>query len=198
MITNGTKLGTYRPFDAEEEMDIRIRYPYEMRDIENMDSLRVVTPRGQVPIGNFVERKATQRKVKIDRLDGERQFTIKANTLINPTTGEKYPAEMAVGLIENWIQNQDFVNDIEYRFRGSDEESEAASEFLGGALLTALALMAIILLMQFNDFYLAILTLSTAFLASIGVLLWPRCDATRIYCDYDRHWHYCSCWHCGQ
>ncbi len=27
MITNGTKLGTYRPFDAEEEMDIRIRYP---------------------------------------------------------------------------------------------------------------------------------------------------------------------------
>lgn len=171
MITNGTKLGTYRPFDAEEEMDIRIRYPYEMRDIENMDSLRVVTPRGQVPIGNFVERKATQRKVKIDRLDGERQFTIKANTLINPTTGEKYPAEMAVGLIENWIQNQDFVNDIEYRFRGSDEESEAASEFLGGALLTALALMAIILLMQFNDFYLAILTLSTAFLASIGVLL---------------------------
>ncbi len=171
MITNGTKLGTYRPFDAEEEMDIRIRYPYEMRDIENMDSLRVVTPRGQVPIGNFVERKATQRKVKIDRLDGERQFTIKANTLINPATGEKYPAEMAVGLIENWIQNQDFVNDIEYRFRGSDEESEAASEFLGGALLTALALMAIILLMQFNDFYLAILTLSTAFLASIGVLL---------------------------
>ncbi len=142
-----------------------------MRDIENMDNLRVVTPRGQVPIGNFVERKATQRKVKIDRLDGERQFTIKANTLINPTTGEKYPAEMAVGLIENWIQNQDFVNDIEYRFRGSDEESEAASEFLGGALLTALALMAIILLMQFNDFYLAILTLSTAFLASIGVLL---------------------------
>ena len=171
MITNGTKLGTYRPFDAEEEMDIRIRYPYEMRDIENMDSLRVVTPRGQVPIGNFVERKATQRKVKIDRLDGERQFTIKANTLINPATGEKYPAEMAVGLIEDWIQNQDFVNDIEYRFRGSDEESEAASEFLGGALLTALALMAIILLMQFNDFYLAILTLSTAFLASIGVLL---------------------------
>ena len=171
MITNGTKLGTYRPFDAEEEMDIRIRYPNEVRDIENMDSLRVVTPRGQVPIGNFVERKATQRKVKIDRLDGERQFTIKANTLINPSTGEKYPAEMAVDLIENWIQQQDFVDDIEYRFRGSDEESEAASEFLGGALLTALALMAIILLMQFNDFYLAILTLSTAFLASIGVLL---------------------------
>ncbi|MGC6476271.1 MAG: efflux RND transporter permease subunit [Parvibaculales bacterium] len=171
MITNGTKLGTYRPFDAEEEMDIRIRYPNEVRDIENMDSLRVVTPRGQVPIGNFVERKATQRKVKIDRLDGERQFTIKANTLINPSTGEKYPAEMAVDLIENWIQQQDFVDNIEYRFRGSDEESEAASEFLGGALLTALALMAIILLMQFNDFYLAILTLSTAFLASIGVLL---------------------------
>ena len=47
MITNGTKLGTYRPFGADEEMDIRIRYPDEMRDIENMDSLRIMTPAGK-------------------------------------------------------------------------------------------------------------------------------------------------------
>ncbi len=171
MVTNGTKLGTYRPSDAAEEMDIRIRYPDEMRDIETMDSLRIVTPRGQIPISNFMERKATQRKVKIDRLDGERQITIKANTLIDPMTGDKILAERAVNLIENWLLLQDFTSKLEYRFRGSDEESEAASEFLGGALSTALALMAIILLLQFNNFYYVIITLFTAILASFGVLL---------------------------
>ncbi|MGC6472260.1 MAG: efflux RND transporter permease subunit [Parvibaculales bacterium] len=171
MITNGTKLGTYRPFDADEEMDIRIRYPDEMRDIENMDSLRIMTPRGQIPISNFIERKATQRKVKIDRLDGERQITLKANTLVDPNTGQKIAAEKAVDLVENWVVQQDFADKIEYRFRGSDEESEAAAEFLGGAMVTALSMMFIILLMQFNSFYFATLTLSMAVLSSFGVLV---------------------------
>lgn len=170
MVTSGTKLGTYRPFDAEEEMDIRVRFPDAMRNIENMDSLRVMTPRGNIPISNFVERRAIQRKVKIDRLDGQRQFTIKANTLINPLTGKQYLATEGVAQIDEWLKRQDFIDGVSYRFRGSNEESAAAASFLGGAMIVALSLMAIILLLQFNNFYFALLTISTVPLATMGVL----------------------------
>jgi multidrug efflux pump len=171
MITNGVELGTYRPIDADDEVEIRIRYPEEYRDIKNMDSLRVNTPLGSVPISNFVDRTADQRKIQIDRTDGYRQITVKANVLINPVTNEKYPIAEAVTEIQLWLEEQDFGPEYLFRFRGSSEEEEAAAGFLGNAMLGGLALMFIILLLQFNSFYYAILTLTTVASSSIGVLI---------------------------
>ena len=171
MITNGVELGTYRPIDADDEVEIRIRYPEEYRDIKNMDSLRVNTPLGSVPISNFVSRTADQRKIQIDRTDGYRQITVKANVLINPVTNEKYPIAEAMSEIQLWLDEENFGPEYLFRFRGSSEEEEAAAGFLGNAMLGGLALMFIILLLQFNSFYYAILTLTTVASSSIGVLI---------------------------
>ena len=171
MITNGVELGTYRPIDADDEVEIRIRYPEEYRDIKNMDSLRVNTPIGSVPISNFVSRTADQRKIQIDRTDGYRQITVKANVLINPVTNEKYPIAEAMSEIQLWLDEENFGPEYLFRFRGSSEEEEAAAGFLGNAMLGGLALMFIILLLQFNSFYYAILTLTTVASSSIGVLI---------------------------
>ena len=171
MITNGVELGTYRPTDADDEVEIRIRYPEEFRDIKNMDSLRVNTGRGSVPISNFVVRSADQRQLRIERIDGQRHITVKANTRVNPLTGENYIAELPIQEIKKWLATQDFGPDINFKFRGSNEEQEKAAGFLGGAMLGGLAMMGIILLMQFNSFYYAILTLSTVISSSIGVLI---------------------------
>ena len=171
MITNGVELGTYRPIDADDEVEIRIRYPEEYRDIKNMDSLRVNTQMGSVPISNFVSRSADQRKIQIDRTDGYRQVTVKANVLINPVTNEKYPIAEAMLELQNWLDEQDFGPEYLFRFRGSSEEEEAAAGFLGNAMLGGLALMFVILLLQFNSFYYAILTLTTVASSSIGVLI---------------------------
>jgi len=171
MITNGVELGTYRPIDADDEVEIRIRYPEEYRDIKNMDSLRVNTPLGSVPISNFVSRTADQRKIQIDRTDGYRQITVKANVLINPVTNEKYPIAEAMSEIQQWLDEENFGPEYLFRFRGSSEEEEAAAGFLGNAMLGGLALMFIILLLQFNSFYYAILTLPTVASSSIGVLI---------------------------
>lgn len=171
MITTGVELGTYRPVDAEDEVEIRVRYPEEYRDIKNMDSLRVNTRMGSVPISNFVSRTADQRKIQIDRTDGYRQLTVKANLLTNPVTNEKYPDSEAIAEIERWLDEQDFGPDYLFRFRGSNEEEEAAAGFLGNAMLGGLALMFVILLLQFNSFYYAILTLTTVAFSSIGVLV---------------------------
>ena len=58
LITNGILVGKYRPDDAEDEVDIRVRYPEEYRGISHLDQLRVSTEGGQVPISSFVEREA--------------------------------------------------------------------------------------------------------------------------------------------
>ena len=124
-----------------------------------------------MPISNFVSRTADQRKIQIDRTDGYRQITVKANVLINPVTNEKYPIAEAMSEIKLWLDEENFGPEYLFRFRGSSEEEEAAAGFLGNAMLGGLALMFIILLLQFNSFYYAILTLTTVASSSIGVLI---------------------------
>ncbi|MDW2052045.1 efflux RND transporter permease subunit, partial [Vibrio sp. 977] len=54
-VTNGLKIGDYLPDDADEEVDILVRYPQEKRDIGRFDQLRVKTAAGLVPITNFAQ-----------------------------------------------------------------------------------------------------------------------------------------------
>ena len=57
-------MGDYRPDDSEEEVDIRVRYPEEYRGIDQLDTVRISTPNGPVPISSFVTREARQKSVQ--------------------------------------------------------------------------------------------------------------------------------------
>ena len=61
LLTNGIFMGDYRPDDSEEEVDIRVRYPVEYRGIDQLDTIRISTPNGPVPISSFVTREAKQK-----------------------------------------------------------------------------------------------------------------------------------------
>ena len=58
LVTNGILIGEYRPDDARDEVDIRVRFPDNFRVLDQLDNLRVQTPMGLVPISNFVKREA--------------------------------------------------------------------------------------------------------------------------------------------
>ena len=58
LVTNGIKADEYRPNDADDEIDIRLRFPDDKRTMDQLDSLRVMTENGMVPISNFVKREA--------------------------------------------------------------------------------------------------------------------------------------------
>ncbi len=48
LVTNGIKLGDYRPDDADEEIDIRVRYPVrQYRSLDQLDQLKIKTEAGQ-------------------------------------------------------------------------------------------------------------------------------------------------------
>ena len=69
------------------------------------------------------------------------------------------------------IAKQEFEKGITTKFRGMQEETEEVTEFLGIAALTALALMLILLVTQFNSFYQSALVLSAVFMSIVGVLI---------------------------
>ena len=170
LVTNGILVDKYRPDDSEDEVDIRVRFPKDYRQLEQFDQLRIPTPEGAIPLSNFVKRVPQQKVTSIERSNGTRILKIRANTMIDPVTGKKIlPFDKNVE-IGNWINDQNFSNEVEVKFAGTNEDGEESAAFLGKAMLGALFLMFIILLTQFNSFYQAAITLSTVVLSTVGAL----------------------------
>ncbi|WP_417349573.1 efflux RND transporter permease subunit [Ferrimonas sp.] len=164
-VTSGLKIGEYRPDDADDELDIRVRFPEEKRHILRLDTLRVKTQYGQVPVSNFVERVAAPKVDSIRRIDGRRVMTVKADmapgVLLNDVLPEFRERLETLGLDSR----------VSYSFTGENEEQEESQTFLVNAFLVALFVMAIILVTQFNSFYQAFLILTAVLLSTMGVLL---------------------------
>lgn len=165
LVTNGIKIGEYRPDDAEEEVEIRVRYPRDQRGLSQLDLLRVQTRDGLVPITNFVTRTPQPATDSIERVDGTPIMTIRANT-----TAAYLPSEKVAEITE-WMKTADIDPRVKIRFRGANEEAEEAGGFLLVAFGAALFLMAIILITQFDSFYQSVLILSSVILSTVGVLL---------------------------
>ncbi|MDA0977634.1 MAG: efflux RND transporter permease subunit [Proteobacteria bacterium] len=165
LITNGVLVGKYRPDDVDDEVDIRVRYPEEYRGISQLDSLRVNTREGQVPISSFIDREAKPKVSTIFRQDGQRVMYVRANTIQGVLPNDK------VNEIREWLAGQELDPGIEIVFRGANEEQEEVNQFIGVAFSLALMLMGILLVTQFNSFYQALLILSAVVMSTIGVLL---------------------------
>ena len=164
-VTNGFLIAKYRPDNSEDEVDIRARLPINERTLDGLDTLRIPTNKGLVPITNFVSRKAAPKVNTIIRKDGTFVITIKAGVQDGVLGNDK------VKELEQWLKTQTWPEGVRYRFRGADEEQKESGEFLAKAMVGALFLMFIILLTQFNSFYQTVLTLSTVVMSIIGVLL---------------------------
>ena len=78
-ITNGLKLGSYRPHDVDDEVDIRVRYPRGNRHLDQIERLRVNTAYGLVPIKHFVTWKPAPKVGMIDRSNSRRMLQVSAN-----------------------------------------------------------------------------------------------------------------------
>jgi multidrug efflux pump len=166
LMTNGIFMGDYRPTDSEEEVDIRVRYPAEYRGLEQMDTIRINTVSGDlVPISSFVTREAKPAVSSIQRVDGERVIYVRAN----PMPG--VVADSKVRELEKYMQENPPAPGVVYQFRGANEEQEKSAAFLSQAFSLAMALMAILLVTQFNSYYQALLILSSVLLSTAGVLL---------------------------
>ena len=173
-ITEGTLVGFFRPLDSDEEVDIRLRFPDQYRDLSALDNLKVLTREGALPLTSFVKRIPKPRQDSIHRRNQMRVYEVRGNTkdAINPETNQPYATNITVQKIQNWIETKaNFPDDINYKFLGQDEENRAAGKFFAAAGISTLFMMGIILLWQFNSFWHVILTLSAVVFSVAGVLL---------------------------
>lgn len=165
LVTQGALAGRFRPDDAIDEIDIRVRFPEQYRSLDALDELTVSTPDGPTPISTFVERYPAPQLAQIDRRNGLRVFTIRANAI------ERGQGAMRTAEIKDWLETQEINPIVKIKFEGADEESAEAAAFFQAAAFGALFMMGVILLWEFNNFYHVALTLSAVILSTIGVLI---------------------------
>ncbi|MCB1310839.1 MAG: efflux RND transporter permease subunit [Sedimentitalea sp.] len=79
LVTRGILLDTMRVDTSDEEIDIRVRLPREDRVLSTLDTLRVRTEDGLVPLANFITRKPMPKLAQIDRVDQQRYYDVKAD-----------------------------------------------------------------------------------------------------------------------
>jgi multidrug efflux pump len=169
LVTSGVKIGSYRPEDTTDELDIRVRLPQDERTFDSLDSLKIATANGQVPVSNFIKRTPVQKVATIGRYDGNYSMTVAANVAPGFDSNKK------IELIKTWEQEQVKAGNIpagtHIVYGGADEQQAETGAFIGKAFVVALALIALILLLEYNSFWQVFVTISTIGMSLAGVML---------------------------
>lgn len=163
MVSNGLLLAKYRPQDASDEVDIRVRFPQNWRSLDQIERLTVNTARGQVPLSNFITLSPAPKTSVIKRVDGNRAITVKADLAPGQQVAERLKALLASA--------PDLPETVQVKSAGESADQEEAATFLATAFITAIFMMLMIFLFQFNSWYETLLVMSAIVLSTAGVLL---------------------------
>lgn len=165
----GYDASTYK--DDDEDYDIMVRFDAQNR--YNMSALmhqELMFQNNQgvlykVPIASVATLKDVATFSAIKRKDFKRVITIYSNVL------EGYNANEIVQKIDMELKGYKFPKGVSYEFTGEQEEMKDNMDFLSRALMIALALIALIIVAQFNSISKPILILLSVLFSFIGVFL---------------------------
>ena len=165
LATQGAIIGKWRPGDRKEELDIVARFAESERTLSTLDELRVAGSRGNVAIRDLTTTQATPKVTQIQRLDQKTQVTVGADV------APGFLADDMVKAVQAELARTSLPAGLEVRFRGDTKAQDSSATFLQMAFLVGLAMIAMILLIEFNSFAQVLILLSAVVLSTIGVLL---------------------------
>jgi multidrug efflux pump len=165
LVTDGVRIGSYRPEDASDELDIMVRLPVDQRSLDALDSMRIVTAAGLIPVSNFITRTVEPKVGNISRRNGVYAMDVAANLEPDLMADEK------VAAVKAWTEAQTWPGDLEIVFGGAAEQTDETNAFIVKAFAAAMFLIFLILLIEYNSFYQVLVTLSTVIMSIAGVLL---------------------------
>ena len=181
LVTRGILLDKMRVDSSDEEIEIRVRFPKKDRLLSTLDTVKLRTKDGLVPLANFVTRTPVQKLAEINRTGQKRYIDVKADVLPDQfRADDKSDGQSAQVVITpsdriqeltTWMETRPFPTGIEWEWTGDQEEQAESQAFLKSAFMGALGLMFIILLAQFNSFYNSVLVLLAVVLSTTGVLI---------------------------
>jgi multidrug efflux pump len=165
LVTTGVKLGTYRPDDTTDELDIRARLPESERSFAGLDNLRIATAQGLIPVSNFIKRTAVPKVASIARRNGVYYMNVAANLANGATSDKKIEA------IKTWQAAQTWPADVKIAYAGADQQMAETFAFLGKAFAAVIFIIFLVLLLEYNSFYQVLVTLTTVMMSLAGVML---------------------------
>ena len=165
MITDGVKVSDYLPEGAQDELDIRLRFPANHRNIGRLENMRISSADRQIPISNFIERRARPRENQVTRINGNYAYNLEIDLERGYRPDQKIPEITAI------LNSETTSSVVNWQFRGEQENQQEAAAFLMRAFGIAFFIMLTILVTQFNSFGQALLVLSAIFFSTAGVFL---------------------------
>jgi multidrug efflux pump len=162
---NGTKVSTYR--EGDEDFDITVQL--SASDRKSTDILRellIPTNNGLIPLSTIASFEVTGGLGQINRVNHERVVTVTANV-----DEKNIPSPVVRAQAEKIISNISMPPGYKIRFTGEQQEQEEAEAFLTKAFATALFLIMLILVTQFNSIAQPLIILTSVILSLGGVFL---------------------------
>jgi len=160
---NGIKVSTYR--EGDEDYDITVQLSESQRRVTDvLRELLIPTTEGLVPLSTIAKFEVTGGLGQINRINHERVVTVKADV------DERFvPGPVARAQAEDIAAGLSLPPGYRLRFTGEFEEQQKAQAFLSKAFGAALALIILILVIQFNSVAQPLIIITTVLLSLGGV-----------------------------
>ncbi len=160
----GIEAGVYR--DGNDEYDIIVQLPLDRRkDLYALRNLIVSGLTGNhVPLCSVADIELSAGLGTIVRTDRNRVITIEAEA--EGRLGNDVLAD-----VQKELASMQMPQGYKLTYRGESEDQEEAQQFLSEAFLTALMLIMLILVTEFNSIFKPFIIISSVLLSTMGVLI---------------------------
>jgi multidrug efflux pump len=164
MAIFGTKVGTYRRYD--DEYDITVRLPLARRiNIDELTQLQIPNTAGNaVPLSSLGYFKYQGGFGTINHVDQKRVITLTADT-------EGRLSSEVLRDVQAHLANLELPAGYEIQYAGEKETEDESRAFLGKAFGIALLLVILVLVIQFNSMMIPLIIMTTVILSLIGALM---------------------------
>ncbi len=165
---NGTVAAKYRTGNDEYDIVVRLAKP-DREDLQSLRDLTVVNEAGaQVPLNSVASWQVEEGYGSIRRKDQTRMATVSSDVAsgFNSNAVLKEVQQTLAG-----FQARDLPPGYTIRYTGQNEEQTEAQDFLVGAFLAALLLIAFILISQFNSLVKPLIIMTSVIMSTVGVLV---------------------------
>jgi multidrug efflux pump len=166
LVTDGLIISNYRPSYSDDKVDIILRYPPEYRGLKDIENLKVPSSNGGfVPISNFAKLVMERETTNIIRLNQKRSINLNANIK------EGVVPSFKIAELFKWIMDNKSEFTAEIQLAGDEQEKGDSISFLSAAFGSAIVIMLLLFLIQFNSVGKTIIVTSSIFLSIFGVLI---------------------------
>lgn len=164
----GIEAAKYRTGSDEYDIIVRLAPEYR-RELDQLSELTVMADGGrQIPLSSVAEWRVGDGYGTIRRKDQERMATISSDVAAGLNSNAVL-AEVQTVLQE--FASTELPPGYTIEYTGEQQDQDEAQDFLGGAFLTALLLIAFILISQFNSVVKPVIIMTSVMMSTGGVLL---------------------------